>query len=76
MHGKAATHQAVDEVDLGALDVLGTHRVDEQADATDFTYRIPFLRLVFESHPVGHSRAAARLDEDAETHLGATLLLQ
>ena len=33
MHREAATHQAVHEVDFGALDVAGADRIDEQPNA-------------------------------------------
>src|ERR1700737_501496 len=76
VHRKAATHQAVHEIDLGALDVLGTDRVHKQPYATDVTDGVAFLGPVLESHTVRHAGAAAWLDEHAKTHLRASLLLQ
>src|SRR5712691_12521084 len=76
VHGEAATHQAVHEIDLGALDVLSADRVDKQPHATDVTDGVAFFGAVFEAHAIRHARAAAWLDEHAQTHLRASLLLQ
>src|SRR5205807_3134424 len=71
VHGEAAAHQAIHEVDLGALDVAGAHRVDEQANAADLGNGVTVFRLILEAHAVRHAGAAARLDEDPQPHLGA-----
>ena len=76
MHRKAATHQAVDKIDLRALDVLGTDRVDEQPYAADFADGIAFLGTILEAHAVRHPGATARLDEDPQAHFGTPLLLE
>src|SRR2546421_3360660 len=76
VHREAATHQAVHEIDLGALDVLGADRVDKQPYATHVADGVALFGPILEAHPVRHSRTAARLDEDAQTHLRASLLLQ
>src|ERR1700731_1360663 len=76
VHRETATHQAVHEVDLGALDVPGADRIDEQPYATDLADGVALLGPVLEAHAVRHAGAAAWLDEDTQTHLGASLLLQ
>src|ERR1700704_4920094 len=76
VHCEAATHQAVHEIDLGTLDVLGADRVDKQPYATDIADGVALFRPVLEAHAVRHTGAAAGLNEHAQTHLGASLLLQ
>src|SRR5467141_3663715 len=76
VHRETATHKAIDEVDLGALDVAGADRVDEEPHAPNFGDGVALFRPVLEAHAVGHPGAAAWLDEHAQAHLGASLLLQ
>src|SRR4030081_4079352 len=75
-HREAAPHQPVHEVDLGALDVLGADRVDKQPYPTEVADGVALLGPVLEAHAVRHARAAAWLNEHAQTHLRASLLLQ
>src|SRR5579884_3064058 len=43
---EAAAHQAVDVIDLGALDVLGTQRVDQNAHAVELEGVVVIAGLV------------------------------
>src|ERR1700730_2333147 len=52
VHREAATHQAVDEIDLGALDVPSADRVDEQPNATDLADGVALFRPVLETHAI------------------------
>src|SRR4029077_4264296 len=76
VHRETATHQAVDEIDLGAFDVARADRIHEQPDATNFADRVALFRPILEAHAVRHAGAAAWLDKDTQAHLGASLLLQ
>src|ERR1700694_273485 len=76
VHGEAAAHQAVHEIDLGALDVLRADRVDKQPYATHFTDGVAFFSVVLEAHAIRHARASARLDEDTQPQLRVSLFLQ
>ena len=75
VHREPGTHQAVDIVDLGALDVRGAEVVHEDVDAAGLDHKIFCAPVVVESHAVLHARAAAAADEDAEGQLGVAFLL-
>ena len=72
-HGEAAAHQAVDEVDLRAAQVLQRKRVDDDLDARLLDDFVVVSRLGLERHAVRESRAAARRDEHAQRAVGRLL---
>src|SRR5438034_10142638 len=58
--GEASAHQRVDEVDLGALEVHGAHRVDDDANAVLHHDRVILFGAVGEGHPIREARASTR----------------
>src|SRR5258708_30519934 len=65
-YGEAAAHQPVHIIHLGALDVLGTQRVDQYAHAFVLGNAIVVARLIVEGHAVGWPGAAHAANEDAQ----------
>src|SRR5712692_8505247 len=75
-HGEAAAHQPVHIVHLGALDVLGTQRVDQNAHAFELGNAIVVPRLVVQGHAVGWPGAAHAADENAQRMVGLARLFE
>src|SRR5213083_2588333 len=75
-HGKPAPHQPVHIVHLGALDVLGTQRVDQNAHAFELGHAIVVAWLVVQGHAVGWPGAAHAADENAQRVVGLARLFE
>src|SRR3954454_9680709 len=73
--GEARTHERVDVVDLAALDERDAVLVDVDADTVRLENAVVRRRLVLEHHSVAVPGAAAGVDVDPETDLGARLFL-
>jgi hypothetical protein len=73
---EAAAHHVIDEVDVGAFQILGATRVDDNAHAIDGKLLVAFHGLFFESHAIGIAATAAARDENAQHCTGLFLLLQ
>src|SRR5205823_3831819 len=56
----------IDEVDLGALEVIDADRVDEQPDAVRLEHLVASPARLFDHQPVLEPRAAAALHEHAQ----------
>src|SRR5439155_1202222 len=57
-HGEAAAHQPVNVVHLGAFDVLGAHRIDQDAHAVELGDTVVLAWLVVQGHAIGRAGAA------------------
>src|SRR5207302_572199 len=75
-YGKAAAHQPVHIVHLGALDILGAQRVDQNAHAFKFGNAIVVAGLVVQGHAVRRPGAAHAADENAQRVVGLTRLFE
>src|SRR3981081_3553503 len=74
-HSKPGAHQAVDVVDLGALQVPGRETVDDDPETVDFVDHVVSQRGVIQSHSIGEPGAATRLNPHAQAQAGIALLL-
>ena len=63
---KAASHQIVDVVDAGAVEIEQTGRIDINPDAVLIRHFIFLLAAIFERHAILHAAATASLHEDAQ----------
>ena len=63
---EARAHEGVDEVDLGADEVRGAERVDDDADAVHLHLVVPVLRATVEAERVLKARAASALHGDSK----------
>ena len=72
---EATAGHRVDEVDLGALQVADTDRVDEQPDAVRLEHLVTDAAAFLDHEPVLEARAAAALDEHAQAAAGLTLFI-
>src|SRR5713226_9611093 len=69
-HGEAGAHQPVHIVHLGALDVLGTQRVDQNAHDFKFGNAVVVAWLVVQGHAVCGPGAAHAADENSQRVVG------
>src|SRR6478736_5455272 len=74
--GEALLLDRVGEVDRGALEVGGTHPVDDDLDTVEVADEVTVEAALVEVELVDQAGAAAGLDTDAETEVVATLLLE
>src|SRR5205823_11206329 len=75
-HGEAAAHQPVNVVHLGAFDVLGAHRIDQDAHAVELGDTVVLAWLVVQGHAIGRAGAAHAAHEDPQRVVGLTRLLE
>ena len=62
---KAAAHQVVDVIDVGAIDVKHAGAIDHDAQTMLLPDIVILAQVVIEGHAVLHPAAAAALDKDA-----------
>src|SRR5918997_6273672 len=67
---EAGAHQALDVVDLRAVEHRGAEAVDDQPDAFLLEDLIGGVDLVLEDHAIGEAGAAAGRDVDAQPGVG------
>src|SRR5207245_10645257 len=72
--GEASAQQRVDEVDLGALEVHGAHRVDDAANAVLHHDRVILFGALGERHPIREARASTRRQIHNESEVLPLLL--
>src|SRR5215210_1534791 len=71
---REAALEAVDEVDLGALEIGGAERIDDDADAVRLELVVTLHRAAIEAERVLEAGAPAALDGDAQ-HRGLAFRL-
>src|SRR5256885_4181771 len=71
---EAAAHEGVDEVDLGALEVHGAHRIDDDANAVLLDDGVILFGAVGERHPVREPPASTGCDVHAKREVLPVLL--
>src|SRR5262249_34297718 len=74
--GKAAAHQAVDEIDLRTAQILQREGIDDHLDARLLDDLVVIGRLDLERHAVRKARTAAWRNEDAQRTIRRLLTLE
>jgi hypothetical protein len=72
---EASAHQAINIIDLAALDVAHAHLINQDIEAFLGNQGIALLLLI-KGHPILKTRATAARDEDAQTKVRIILLSQ